>query len=1125
MHIRTPARGAVASLVLLSAVLGTAAPDAARAQSNVHRALLADAPYTPSAASASGGIGLVVQVAADGRGQFTPGDGPGADASASNGIVRTFDSVTYRVTMNADGRAVTNERFTLTAPRGTSWASLPAACSADGSAIDGALLSCNLGTIEEGQAVAVPVVLDVSDQLRNGDSIVVRAEGTADGVDSELSATSPSTIVSSAARYNLSKNVVASILRGGVTGPDGVTGGVQLVYPIAVDWQPVVAGQGLLGFERSDGALRFTDDVSQLLGDLPSGALLWNAGRPACGPNDRADELRFAGLPGGEGGGDTAVVDSGTFDCSQSGPGQPVRVEITGTVTDPARTPTRNVTGGPVSGGVKPYFVSGYVSLWVPTPPALTSVDSVNTFSQLETTSVGGQPNFPGGVEPTADNTARRNLSEFAPGTVGKWLYRVADDGRRVDQGSAKNGDPWATPDTLLRSDVGLTNNGVTALDGVVLCDTFDRRTQVLTRGAGTGTTAWTRGLGDARIQYAAYDMPSAAAGRSATCDDDDAGWVDRPEDVDGGIDAVGAVRATGRVSGGVTAGLFSFVTTRDVPDGTRALDFGHVWLGDQAARWVHDSTADPELGAGPLADSVLITENLARVEKKIVDPGSDAADTADATSAAAAGDSIDYALYPTLTNGKATGRPTGLSVQDVLPLHASFVSGSASIEPTVDAVDTGDGMHQRLTWSIDDVRPGDTIAPITYSVRVTDSAPPGSILNTVTVSSPTDRSDETWRTASRSVRIVESGGVRVEKTARDSEVVAGDLLEWDLRSTNTHASDLRDVDIIDVLPHPDDSRGSSFHGTATLAAPVRIDEAAGEAVRYTRAAPEGVDLDGAAASNRPGGSTKWCLADEFSSAGCPSGLADVTAVRIERSEPIAAGDGVQHEISLRTSGEHDGDSYVNRFGLSSGSLALPVRSNPATIRVHSGAIGDRVWTDTNGNGRQDADEPSVAGVRVRLSGTDDSGGSVARTTSTAADGRYWFDGLRPGSYVVSVTAPDGRAFTRPFVGDPATDSDVDATGVSPTVDIVRETGASGTLVGITRNDSVDAGLFPEADGTAQSSSSPASDAAAGGSGGAPGLLAFTGASTIAGVALAVVLLLVGSAGLVLRRRSIHEAD
>jgi len=64
------------------------------------------------------------------------------------------------------------------------------------------------------------------------------------------------------------------------------------------------------------------------------------------------------------------------------------------------------------------------------------------------------------------------------------------------------------------------------------------------------------------------------------------------------------------------------------------------------------------------------------------------------------------------------------------------------------------------------------------------------------------------------------------------------------------------------------------------------------------------------------------------------------------------------------------------------------------------GAIGDRVWFDTDGDGLQDVGEPGVGGVTLELL---DANGAVVRATATARDGGYLFDGLADGTYTVRV--------------------------------------------------------------------------------------------------------------------------
>ncbi|MFF0145496.1 SdrD B-like protein [Amycolatopsis sulphurea] len=93
--------------------------------------------------------------------------------------------------------------------------------------------------------------------------------------------------------------------------------------------------------------------------------------------------------------------------------------------------------------------------------------------------------------------------------------------------------------------------------------------------------------------------------------------------------------------------------------------------------------------------------------------------------------------------------------------------------------------------------------------------------------------------------------------------------------------------------------------------------------------------------------------------------------------------------------------------------------------------LGDFVWEDTNGNGLQDTGEPGVAGVKAELldctgKPADGDGNGKPDTTVTDAQGKYHFDGLRDGCYQVHFTAPDGKTFTKPNIGDNAKNSDAE---------------------------------------------------------------------------------------------------
>ena len=116
---------------------------------------------------------------------------------------------------------------------------------------------------------------------------------------------------------------------------------------------------------------------------------------------------------------------------------------------------------------------------------------------------------------------------------------------------------------------------------------------------------------------------------------------------------------------------------------------------------------------------------------------------------------------------------------------------------------------------------------------------------------------------------------------------------------------------------------------------------------------------------------------------------------------------------------------------------------------INVGAIGDRVWVDNNGNGIQDAGEPSVAGVTVTL--YNNAGTAIAMAT-TDINGNYLFPGLTAGNYTIGFSnIPAGFGFSgQNKGGNAATDGDPNpATGRTQTV----------IVTGGTTNTTVDAGI------------------------------------------------------------------
>jgi len=141
---------------------------------------------------------------------------------------------------------------------------------------------------------------------------------------------------------------------------------------------------------------------------------------------------------------------------------------------------------------------------------------------------------------------------------------------------------------------------------------------------------------------------------------------------------------------------------------------------------------------------------------------------------------------------------------------------------------------------------------------------------------------------------------------------------------------------------------------------------------------------------------------------------------------------------------------YLGASGEGQSASACKVQPPPPCVAPpQTASLGDFVWEDKNGNGIQDSGEPGIAGVTVKLLGSD--GTTVLKTATTDANGKYLFSNLAAGTYYVQFTTPSGYTFTTANAGsDDGKDSDANAT--------TGKTGAYTLTAGQT-NLTVDAGM------------------------------------------------------------------
>ena len=106
------------------------------------------------------------------------------------------------------------------------------------------------------------------------------------------------------------------------------------------------------------------------------------------------------------------------------------------------------------------------------------------------------------------------------------------------------------------------------------------------------------------------------------------------------------------------------------------------------------------------------------------------------------------------------------------------------------------------------------------------------------------------------------------------------------------------------------------------------------------------------------------------------------------------------------TAGTAGGNTTVNEV-ISSIVLTPGQVSNDNNFgEILPAKLSGYVYEDVGNDGVKGAGEAGIAGVTVKLTGTDDLGNAVSLSTTTAADGSYSFLTLRPGTYSVTETQP-----------------------------------------------------------------------------------------------------------------------
>ena len=314
---------------------------------------------SPVVAHATPQLSIDVTVKSDGTPSFDADDSAGNDSSATNGIVRVNDSITYRVQYGVNQDAGDNTTVKIGFPKGIYMEELPGFCTGAGSALTPETLPtpqlplsgnsldsmpaqslvCNLGNKPAASSDFFDFTAKVSNLVRNGTALpLASAELSADGATTVSSPTVATVTASSRLKWDISKNSISSSPNQGyVYGPTNTACPWDKAATCKMTAYTALIGAptGGKGAMPATGDVTWTDDVTPeaMYPGLDAGkiaAIKADLGKYGSRvyPYDY-----FYSAPGpkiGVSGGTSlnSVRDSGKVEINQDGPGQPAKFTV-----------------------------------------------------------------------------------------------------------------------------------------------------------------------------------------------------------------------------------------------------------------------------------------------------------------------------------------------------------------------------------------------------------------------------------------------------------------------------------------------------------------------------------------------------------------------------------------------------------------------------------------------------------------------------------------------------------------------------------------------------------------------------------------------------------------------------
>ena len=333
------------------------------------------------------------------------------------------------------------------------------------------------------------------------------------------------------------------------------------------------------------------------------------------------------------------------------------------------------------------------------------------------------------------------------------------------------------------------------------------------------------------------------------------------------------------------------------------------------------------------------------------------------------------------------------ITITDTLPAGLTIVDGSFNIP--YDNIEILPDGSQKITWILTNYDAMGGLPTINYKTTIPLLTPDRAQFDTkVTIDADGDnRSVERFKTSSYGISVINDASFKIGKNVDKSVVETDESFTYTLTWSNNSKKSYSNGVILDILPY-NNNIGNNFNGDYIIE---NFTVPNGSRIYYTQQDPTTIVEDPVQS-----GVTDWKLLTNGVKA---------TAIKVE-VDTITALASEDITFTLKPTGNRGKDVYFNTFKMGVQGMDAVLASNIVKTEVVDRTLEGKVWFDANKDGILDSNETVFSNITVKL--LDSAGNSIqGKETTTDSNGYYKFDNLPIGNYKVLFELPGGTTSTQ----------------------------------------------------------------------------------------------------------------